>query len=383
MYETSKGVTMIYPMYPTDLFNYLDDYCVRNCRRGVPFKTATTWLAQILFSVRVQIGRGVVHSDLKLENILLDQNGNAVICDYEGSRLRDPEGKDLLTNEKVSGTPMYLAPELSEHRCISRAKTDLWAVGVIAWELVADSNPWNINIDEMSELQIVNVTNRTTTVQNYENMPGVYFDLVRGLVRPLGERMSVEEAMALPLFDHVDFSDMSTLFPRSSRSDPRAELEQVVDLLKVMSPKAFQGDVPEEGRKGMKKQASFYSEDRGEEDSESVGSTDGDGWGEEMDLAVSAAWAEAVTESDKLEKAFKMDDEGGEVLKRNAEGRGGTVHAQMNAWLKRQSIMYGGEREQETEERESTVNDDRVGDREEGVGIMSVEMRARLFGGFE
>ena len=351
VYETKEGATMIYPMHPSDLFNYLDHFN----RRGISYHThrykiATTWLAQLLFAVKVQIDSGVVHTDLKLENILLDRNGNAVICDYELARLSDPSdpsGNDLLTNEKVTGTPMYVPPELALLRCISRTKSDLWAIGVIAWELVADSNPWDMEIDAMSERQVLGVTNQTRRLRNFEDMPEEYFQLIRGLVCPVHERMSVEEAMALKMFSHIDFNDMDKLFPRGGRAEPRKELGDVVEKLKVMNPMAFQNHL--NGEKGSTSTGSFFSEDLGEEEVQppsfgrnataAIGKfwTKTEGKDEGKDDSVPPAAGMRAREKSEAAESESGGENGGERERRQV----------MDDWLKKQDLLYrctpGGE----------------------------------------
>jgi len=45
-------------------------------------EVATVWLAQLITSVKHTQSRGIIHRDLKLENIFLDHNGNAIIGDF-------------------------------------------------------------------------------------------------------------------------------------------------------------------------------------------------------------------------------------------------------------------------------------------------------------
>lgn len=50
----------------------------------------------------------IIHRDIKLDNILLDENLNCKICDFGVSRIMEPEE---IIKEKC-GTPAYLAPEV-------------------------------------------------------------------------------------------------------------------------------------------------------------------------------------------------------------------------------------------------------------------------------
>jgi hypothetical protein len=105
------------------MFNFVDEYCMRTGRRGCPEDMAVIWLAQLLHTISVQVKSGIIHGDLKLENLLLDQAGNLVVCDYETSIMRDPDkAADILTNQRLTGTPLCV-----HHGASARARGQLRA----------------------------------------------------------------------------------------------------------------------------------------------------------------------------------------------------------------------------------------------------------------
>ncbi|HEY0673244.1 MAG TPA: protein kinase [Longimicrobiales bacterium] len=92
--------------------------------------------------------RGVVHRDLKPENILLS-GGHAVVADFGIAKaLADAAETGTLPNDVtdsrhiVLGTPAYMAPEQADGNSRTDHRADLYAFGVIAYELLAGVHPF-------------------------------------------------------------------------------------------------------------------------------------------------------------------------------------------------------------------------------------------------
>jgi serine/threonine protein kinase len=87
---------------------------------------------------------GVVHRDIKPENILLDHAGNVKIADFGLAKLIAPnraEGVSLTNSGAVMGTPAYMAPEQIEHPLAVDHRADIYAVGVVFYELLTGELP--------------------------------------------------------------------------------------------------------------------------------------------------------------------------------------------------------------------------------------------------
>jgi len=85
--------------------------------------------------------RGLVHCDIKPANLLIDADGRPVVVDF-GLAVR--EQNQSRQSRTIAGTPYYMAPEQARgerHRLDGRA--DIWALGVILYELVTHRRPFN------------------------------------------------------------------------------------------------------------------------------------------------------------------------------------------------------------------------------------------------
>ena len=116
----------------------------RIARTGeLPIPDAVGILRDIVDAIGYAHGRGVVHRDLKPENVLLSE-GHAVVTDFGVAKaLSDAVVSDTLTSAGLAlGTPAYMAPEQAAGDPATDYRADLYAIGVIAYELLAGQAPF-------------------------------------------------------------------------------------------------------------------------------------------------------------------------------------------------------------------------------------------------
>jgi serine/threonine protein kinase len=91
-------------------------------------------LAHIAFALAAVHGAGVIHRDLKPDNIILRGSDTPVLIDF---------GVALLAGARQQagiGTPAYMAPEQARGRHVDQ-RADLYALGVIAYEMLVGERP--------------------------------------------------------------------------------------------------------------------------------------------------------------------------------------------------------------------------------------------------
>jgi hypothetical protein len=98
---------------------------------------------QVCEALQYAHDRGVVHRDIKPENILLDAQGRVKIADFGLAKMlaRAPMQVTLTADQQVMGTLHYMAPEQMEKPLTVDHRADIYALGVVFYELLTGELP--------------------------------------------------------------------------------------------------------------------------------------------------------------------------------------------------------------------------------------------------
>ena len=123
-------------------------------RRGpIPAAVCVPLVKQALTGLSAAHQRGIVHRDLKPGNLMINQEGTVKVVDFGIAKKLAVETHLTATNTTV-GTPMYMAPEQIMGKPVD-ARTDIYAMGVVLYELLAGQVPFNA--DSLYEIQAAHV----------------------------------------------------------------------------------------------------------------------------------------------------------------------------------------------------------------------------------
>lgn len=101
---------------------------------------------QICSGLAAAHDQGVLHRDLKPANILIDNHGRAILTDFGIAILREDGAQRALI-----GTPGYMAPEQLTPGATLTECTDIYALGLILYELVVGQHPFNNRLTRAAE----------------------------------------------------------------------------------------------------------------------------------------------------------------------------------------------------------------------------------------
>lgn len=140
-FETQKHLLFVMELCSGgDLLNY-----VRK-RRRLKEDVAKYVFKQIIEGLGYCHSKQILHRDIKLDNILLDSEGEVKICDFGVSKI-------VKKGEKMTeqcGTPAYIAPEILRDKGYEGFSVDIWSAGVVLYAMLYGTVPFKAN--NMSEL---------------------------------------------------------------------------------------------------------------------------------------------------------------------------------------------------------------------------------------
>jgi len=123
--------------------------------------------------------RGVVHRDIKPDNILIDSGGRVMVTDFGIARAIS-EGADarLTATGMAIGTPAYMSPEQSMGEREVDGRSDLYSLGVVGYQMLTGDLPFNAN--STPALLVKHLSEAPPPIQ--QRCPGIAPDLGRGIM---------------------------------------------------------------------------------------------------------------------------------------------------------------------------------------------------------
>ncbi|EGR30993.1 protein kinase domain protein [Ichthyophthirius multifiliis] len=139
--ETNNHVNIIMEYIPG---NSLHGYLKQQANRRLSENDAINIFRQIVSSIEYCHSKQICHRDIKLENILLDENNNPKLIDF-GFSTCIPNDKKY---KMFCGTPSYMAPEIINKQEYCGPPADIWALGVLLYALLNGTFPFKGQTDK-------------------------------------------------------------------------------------------------------------------------------------------------------------------------------------------------------------------------------------------
>ncbi len=122
-------------------------------QRPLPLDRAIDYAIQTAQGLQAAHAKGVVHRDIKSANLMVAEQGQVKIMDFGLAQLSDQPR--LTKTATFLGTPAYMSPEQAQ-RQPTDARTDIWSLGVVIYEMVSGRLPFEGERDQAVLFAIAN-----------------------------------------------------------------------------------------------------------------------------------------------------------------------------------------------------------------------------------
>jgi serine/threonine protein kinase len=109
---------------------------------ALPIERAISYVSQIAYALALAHRNGVIHRDIKPDNILFTEDGVPKLSDLGIAKfISDTQTSTLTMQGHILGTPAYMAPEqmMDSHHIDARA--DIYSLGVVLYEMLTGRKP--------------------------------------------------------------------------------------------------------------------------------------------------------------------------------------------------------------------------------------------------
>jgi len=202
-------------------------------------KRTKFYAAEIVLAVQFLHQHGILHRDLKLENVLVDSDGHCKITDFGLSKL------GLFRHCKTRtrcGTPLYMAPEIIKNLPYGQG-VDWWAVGVMIYEMMTGYPPFDCDeeedtdsdsADDKLEHKIINDEVEFPDDMSLAAVSIVTKLLMKNSQKRLGSTGSVDAVRQEPFFKGVNWQALQEkrVQPPEEEKAPKTRMDGFSKLLR-------------------------------------------------------------------------------------------------------------------------------------------------------
>ncbi|MBK8183767.1 MAG: protein kinase [Candidatus Competibacteraceae bacterium] len=154
-------IITIYDFGSRDLYNYFSmeflpgGTLAEQIEQGLSLERAVEMIRSVSIALAYAHKRGVIHRDLKPQNVLFRQDGTPVLSDFGIAKVVDSDDTQLTVPGFTVGSPVYMSPEqIMGKKLDSRA--DLYSLGIVFYEMLAKQPPFRS--DDITSIAMMHCT---------------------------------------------------------------------------------------------------------------------------------------------------------------------------------------------------------------------------------
>ncbi len=212
---------------PFIIMRYLESGTLKDVMEEIrlPLSEVAYMMRQVASALDYAHRQGVVHRDIKPSNIMVDQDGNAFLTDFGVARLMGKSDQSLTVTGFTVGTPGYMSPEQGVGADNIDHRTDIYALGVMLFEMVTGTMPFNADTPMAVIMQHINNPVPDVRQFNAELPLEVNLVITKAMAKHPDDRYETAMDFADALVELLGTSVMST--PAMLRQAAQSSVERI------------------------------------------------------------------------------------------------------------------------------------------------------------
>jgi serine/threonine protein kinase len=198
-FQTERNLYFITECLEGDLYNLIKSN--RGGKKYLPEEAVSFYTLSIAIALQTLHDLHFTYRDLKPENVLINNKGYPVLCDFGLINLLIPTGKAYT----MCGTPEYFAPEIITSSSYDQ-RVDWWTLGIMVYELIFGETPFN---DENTYSLYEKILNNPIRFPKDTPVSEAAKDLILKLLnrnqeKRLGSKNGINELINHPFYLNID-----------------------------------------------------------------------------------------------------------------------------------------------------------------------------------
>lgn len=202
---------------PFIVMEFIDGEPLKGVVRRGPMDITETCriIIAVLDALAAAHERGVLHRDLKPDNIMLSHNGRVTLVDFGVAKIAANVSHAPRTESGlILGTPQYMSPEQAQGRAVDAA-TDIYAIGIVLYEMLTGRRPFEG--DSLFEILRAQISDAPRPPSQLVPMPAELESIIMvALAKDARQRFGSARAMQHALRQIATTVSMSTPTPRAA-----------------------------------------------------------------------------------------------------------------------------------------------------------------------